>query len=232
MTSINRIGKGTGESSMLPETISSDNEEYNKPDFLMEIEGLDVTKGISLTGGTYDKYRKVLMEFHKESTEKIENIKHCLKAHDLLLFTTYIHAIKNGCWITGADALSQYAGILESAGSRNDLEFVIENTAIFLSDFEMLLDDIRRALTGIRNKAEKKPVDLETFRQCLRNFKAALSELDIRELKNVTIKLQNITYDDETDLAVSGILHKRLNGDYDGALTLTICLLENLEAIG
>jgi HPt (histidine-containing phosphotransfer) domain-containing protein len=112
------------------------------------IEGLDVSKGMALTGGTYDKYMKMLEVFHEDGLEKIGEIKNCLEAEDLRLFTIYIHAIKNACSVSGAEDLSRAASALELAGIRNDSDFIRENVSAFLSDFETLLGEINNALNA------------------------------------------------------------------------------------
>jgi CheY-like chemotaxis protein len=215
-----------------PDTGGLNMQENGKNGLPLDIKGLDVNKGISLTGGTYEKYNKVLRVFLEESREKIEEIKRCLEEDDIKLFTTYIHALKNGCWIAGAEALTTSASALESAGSRSDLEFVRGNITKFLTDFDSLLTNIGRALAGEDQKEEKRQIDLDTLRDYLEEYKAALSELKIRELRKITVDLQKVTYNEKTDIALSDILHKRLNGDYDEALVLTNNLLDEISPIG
>jgi len=213
----------------LPEASSLEQSIQTKTGLLLDVKGLDVPKGITLTGGTYEKYRKVIRTFHEEGLEKIEEIKRCLEVNDLNQFTTYIHALKNGCWIAGAESLSKAAGLLESASSRNDSKYISENAVIFLSDFELLLNDICKALTGENYDEKKEQVDIYALRRYLEDYKNALSELNIRKLRKITSELQEIKYDNVIDLAVREILRKRLNGDYDEALSLTNSLLDELS---
>jgi CheY-like chemotaxis protein len=211
-----------------PEAGGRNNKGRGGVGFLNDIDGLDVSQGIKMTGGTYEKYVRVLEEFYEEGLEKIKEIKLCLEAEDLHLFTTYIHAIKNGCSISGAEGLSEAAHALELAGAKKDSNFIRENAAIFLSDFEMLLSKICEALSAENVEEKKDSVDIDTLRHYLQRFRTALVNLNNRELKEVAGYLQNIKYDAESDSAVSGILYKRLIGDYSGALSLTNILLEKL----
>jgi len=219
-----------GKKKRSPDAGGHDSKSRDKAGLLMDIEGLDVSRGIKMTGGTLAKYEKVLKAFHDEGLEKIEEIKRCLEADDLQLFTTYIHAIKNGCSISGADALSKSASVLELAGAEKDKTFISENTAAFLSEFERLLSNICKALSEENDVDEKEQADVKTFKRYLQEYKTALTEMNIRELRKITGILQRLKCDDETDIAVRVILGKRVNGDYDKALALTNSLLDDLAS--
>lgn len=196
---------------------------------LSDIKGLDVARGVFMTGGTHEKYVRVLETFCEEGLDKINEIKSCLEAEDLDLFTTYIHAIKNGCAISGAEGLSEAAYALELAGAKHDSAYIRDNAATFLSDFGMLLDRICMALSSEETGDSKIPADTETLRSHLESYKAALIGLIASDLRHYAASLQSMKYDAATDQAIKGILHLRLIGDYDGALAETNKLLDKIK---
>jgi HPt (histidine-containing phosphotransfer) domain-containing protein len=204
-------------------------EERVSADILMEIEGLDITRGISFAGGTYEKYIKVLEGFHVESLEKIEDIKSCLEAGDLRLFTIYMHAVKNGCLISGAEKLSKTAHSLERAGVKNDEDYINENLPVFMAKFETLLENIHKALSCEEFEDNDLPTDVEIIKQYLGEYESALSELNIKKIRKLTKNLQSINYDAETNDTIIDILFKRLAGDYEEALSLTRYLLDKFS---
>ena len=189
------------------------------------IDGLDVAKGILMTGGTYEKYFKMLGVFHEDGWEKIQEIKTSLDSEDLRLFTIYIHAIKNACTIFGAEELSVSARALELAGIENDLGFISENSSSFLSNFEVLLKNIGRALSAGRPDANDEAVDIETLKSLLEKYKSALRDMDSVEIQEITEILQDVKYNEDTEHAISEIVQKRLIGDFDEAISLTEILL-------
>jgi CheY-like chemotaxis protein len=196
---------------------------------LMDIDGLDVLKGIRLTGGTYERYVRVLEEFHGEGLEKIRELENKLKAEDLQQFTIYAHAIKNGCMISGADDLAKAAGELESAGARGDIEFIRENVAWFILDLEKLLDGVRNALSSGSPEEKKDYVGIGALKEHLERYKTALKSYSTKEIREITGFLQSVRYDAETGRAVRDILHMRLIGNYDEALALISSLLDSLK---
>ncbi|MCL2102370.1 MAG: ATP-binding protein, partial [Fibromonadales bacterium] len=82
----------------------------------MKIEGIDVEKGIAMSGGIPEYYMRTLCVFYKDGMQKIEEIKRCLEANDYLLYTTYVHALKSATASIGASDLSKTAKELEIAG--------------------------------------------------------------------------------------------------------------------
>jgi len=63
-------------------------------DIKIKIDGMDVKKGISMTGGTFESYAQALSAFHKDGLKKIEEIRKCLETDNYPLYTTYVHALK------------------------------------------------------------------------------------------------------------------------------------------
>ena len=196
---------------------------------LENIVGLNVPLGMSMTGGAYEKYVKVLETFCEEGLDKIGEIKACLEADDLRLFTTYIHAIRNGCSISGAEELSEAAHALEQAGARNDTDFIRERSIVFLSDFETMLGSICAVLEDENLDEKKERVDVETLIGYLEKYKTALYSLNSGDIRETAGILQSVRYDAETDQIIGKTLQRRLIGDYNGAFELTNELLERLK---
>jgi HPt (histidine-containing phosphotransfer) domain-containing protein len=110
--------------------------------FDLTIEGIDVRKGISMTGGKLNTYLSVLAVFHKDGFERIEKIKLSLLKEDLKLFTIDIHAIKGACASIGALDISKEAKMLEDAGHNKDIDFIKKYIPGFFDNFEKILENI------------------------------------------------------------------------------------------
>jgi len=122
--------------------------ESNKPEIrkedIPEINGIDIKKGISMTGGTEEGYYNVLSIFKKDALERIPMI--MSYNEDMSAFTTNIHALKSAAASIGADNISEYALKLENAGKENDIKFIQANADIFIAYMNSLLDNITIAL--------------------------------------------------------------------------------------
>jgi len=154
-----------------------------------EIEGLDVKRGITLSGGTVDYYLETLTTFHRDGQERQEKIRKCLDAGDLNLYTTHIHALKSASANIGADQLSDAAHTLEMAGQREDLAFIQSNNDPFLTMLERLLSTIGNALAS-RSASSNGTDTLETepFKADLVKLKSTLETMDF-EMINRTVDL-------------------------------------------
>jgi len=196
---------------------------------LSEIEGMDMNKGISMTGGTFENYLHVLTLFHEEGTEKVAEIKLSLENSDFHLFTTYIHAVKNACAILGADELSAYAKSLELAGSKKDLDYINDNIPVFLSTFEQFLFKIGEALEMEDLDSKKEFVETPKLVWHLEELRDAFADLDMKAISEITEILHESQHDAETDEYLRRILDKKLVGDYDEAVEIIEELLEKLR---
>jgi len=119
----------------------------------IEIERVNVEKGILLCGGKLEDYLETLAVFLQDGFEKIDEIKMSLEAGNLPLYVTHVHALKSAAAIIGADELSGMAKDLERAGNQKDGEFIQTRNADLLSALESLTNNISKVL--------KKPMDLE-----------------------------------------------------------------------
>jgi len=209
-----------------PSKANSQNTEKNKKTGLeLEIEGLDTTKGTAMTGGTTEGYIKMLDIFYKDCLEKIDEIRSTLKEGNIQMFTIYVHAMKNACVVIGSDALSEAAHALELAGADNDLSFIETNAGVFLSNLQTLLNNINMALSAEGVAEQKGIVDIESLKNCLEEFKTSLVDFDTAAIQRNAAMLQNMSYNPETDRILSEILHLKLIGEYDEAISLLDDLL-------
>ena len=170
------------------------------------IDGVDVQMGITRTGGTVMNYLRTLEFFLSDSNERLEEIPNCLADNDVGRFVIYVHALKSAAGNIGAIALSEKAAPLESAGKRNDMEYIIENIGDFMGDLAVLTHNISVHLKPVEAKVSDeicyKFIQLET----------ALSEFDIGRIDELVAELGN-------DLP-GDIAKKILTSDYEEAVRL------------
>jgi signal transduction histidine kinase/CheY-like chemotaxis protein/HPt (histidine-containing phosphotransfer) domain-containing protein len=181
----------------------------------IEIEGMDVKKGISMTGGTFENYVQTLAVFHKDGLKKIGEIKKCLETDNYSLYTTYVHALKSASASLGAIDLSEQAKALEAAGRQEDFKFISSNNPQFLKNLEILLNRINIVLNNM--KKQEVPIDFEALKSTLCKLKEAFDVFDFGAIAEASDVLQKFTHFPEIGEAVESILQNTVTGKYEEA---------------
>jgi signal transduction histidine kinase/CheY-like chemotaxis protein len=116
------------------------------PQSLIPIPGVDIQKGIAMTGGTVAAYTQVLSIFSKDAEDRMPFLQTLPKAEALSAFVTQVHALKSASASIGAAELSAQAAALEAAGKAGDMVFINENLPVFAESLSELTKNIRVSL--------------------------------------------------------------------------------------
>ena len=203
------------------------NETAVKKDKAFEIKGLNINKGISLSGRKMELYLETLGVFYEDGIEKILKIRECLESDNLPLYTTYVHGLKGAAAIIGADELSEAAKALEEAGEREDLTYIETHNDDFIKSLETLLDNINNELKAI--KTEKSPVDPETIKSKLAELKSALHALDPSVIFKTVESLSQLTQGSKIYVVIRKISDNILMSEYDEAVALIETLMRDSQ---
>ncbi|MDR1970651.1 MAG: response regulator, partial [Treponema sp.] len=170
----------------------------------INIGGLDVKKGIAMTGGTLGAYWKVLESFYRDAEGRLKNLtgfKDLLPPagtpgpEDLAAFTTQVHALKSASASVGAALISARAAELEAAGKRGDVESIRQG----LEDFCPLLAELCGAIgAALRDRAPAGPIpnaagDVSpdpALQKALLGLKAALESENIEAIDRCLKELE------------------------------------------
>ena len=190
------------------------------------IKGIDVGKGISMTGGTLDGYLSTLTIFLEEGKEKIKQINEGLEAGNIPLYTTFVHAIKSASGSIGAANLSDFAKHLELAGKNEDMSYIEKNTPLFLEDFKVLLENIAHTLTSRSGEMEEPESvnadnrDTETLRREMGELKEALNMMDAGKADEIVSRLHKGKWGKAINDRIESISKHILLSDYDEAIAV------------
>ena len=195
----------------------------------IKIDGLDIEKGITITGGIEKNYFRILASFYRDGTEKIREIRTSLETDNLPLYVIYVHALKSATATIGADKLSETAKVLEDAGKQKNLGFIQAHNSSFIADLEALLSNINTALSERASKDQKSLTDRELLKAELSRLKTALNAFDSSEIGKAVDALQEFKLSEDLDGSISAILQCRLIGDYSEAVTMIDTLLQMLN---
>jgi CheY-like chemotaxis protein len=194
----------------------------------IEIEGIDVNRGIFLSGGTVSHYVETLDLFYKDGLEKIKDVKECLATGNLSLYTVHVHALKSASANIGADVLSEEARALEAAGENKDAGFIEKNTDSFLINFELLLNRINSALTELNDIPNEEAgfVNTEMLIPDLVSLKTAIEALDAGTINNIIDSLRELALPKDTSDIIREIYDNLLVAEFDSAVALIDTLIQ------
>jgi signal transduction histidine kinase/CheY-like chemotaxis protein len=195
----------------------------------IKIAGVDVKKGVSMTGGTLKGYMRTLAVFHKDGLQKIDEIKKSLEAGDYPLYATYVHALKSALASIGASRLSENAKTLEFAGKKRNVTFIRSNNDQFLMNMEALLSNLECVLSSGKDAEHKAFVDFELLRSELNMLKEALESLNSAAIDKSVDGLREFVQVNNVGSGIEDILQSVLIGEYDEAVLKIYTLLKEVN---
>jgi len=179
---------------------------------LGKIDGLDIVKGIAMTGGTNAAYRDVIELYCRDANARIEFLNAPFAMANLKIFITQVHALKSASASIGASALYEDARALEEAGMRGDIAFIRERIDEFRSQLSYMIKRIETALATYVKKqtfaksqrADKKVVEANAA-AIFQNLIKALDAEDVGMVDKLLSELSSLCLDSETNKMVSTI---------------------------
>jgi signal transduction histidine kinase/HPt (histidine-containing phosphotransfer) domain-containing protein len=180
----------------------------------LEIPGVDVKRGIAMTGGTPEGYGQALSTLRKDAEARMELLTAEQAEHDIKIFTTQVHALKSALASVGAAALSEEAARLEAAGKTGDAAFIRERIGGFRENLSGLAGHIGAALPGGTGGAGNAPA---WDREALSRLKEALEARNIRAIDEMLDKLADSCAGKEPAPEFSRISDCVLVSDFDEA---------------
>ncbi|MCL2305612.1 MAG: ATP-binding protein [Planctomycetaceae bacterium] len=192
----------------------------------IRIEGVNVKKGIILSGGVMENYLETLAVFHKDGLEKIKEIQVCLDTNNLPLYVIYVHALKSASANIGAETLSETASLLEEAGKEESVGVMRNRSEPFLKDLKKLLNNIKAVLKEIHGDMPKDSVDQELLSEELVKLRSALDSLDAAAIRKASGNLRKYTRVFGVGTEIENLLQYILIGDYSKVITQIDSLLK------
>ena len=109
----------------------------------LEALGLDVKQGLSHCMDDEEFYLELVSDFYKGQKEKSLELQQFLDKEDAKEYAVLAHAIKGNARTLGIPDLPDWALQLEEAGKRGDMDYIKENHAAFLSEYEKTANEIK-----------------------------------------------------------------------------------------
>jgi signal transduction histidine kinase/CheY-like chemotaxis protein/HPt (histidine-containing phosphotransfer) domain-containing protein len=178
----------------------------------LKIEGIDTSRGIVLTGGTEERYRRVLELYCKDASKRLEILRQSPDESSLPLFAAQAHALKSASASIGAEEISNRAAALEEAGKNGDIETIRRELEGFRGSLAEIVHRIQNALPEKSLDGEK-TIDGEMFLR----LSSALKSEDVRETDRIMSEIGALRLDDAARKIISVISDDILTSEFRAA---------------
>jgi CheY-like chemotaxis protein len=204
----------------------------------LKIPGVDVKRGINMTGGTEAGYRKVLTQFYKDAVERLDGFKDFFagepesrdSGENIAAFTTQVHALKSAAGTIGAAEVSKEAAVLEAAGKSGDVETIRKGMGEFREHLSRLIEGIARVLKEEKDgkpegghevlgvKKQESEDNSLVIREKLGMLRIMLETKNMKEIDKLLTELEAAAGDTKTAETIMGVSDKVLIGEYHEAI--------------
>jgi len=183
---------------------------------------IDVTGGINTSGGTIEYYLEVLSSFFTEGLKRYESIKENIEKGDLPSFITLVQEVKSASGNIGAGKITQLASDLEDAGLNDNWNYIDDNAAVFLANFNDMLRNIKTALSlyDIEKTPDNKHSNDSLLIDELDDLKTKLNDMEIDSINQAVDNLLTLVRTENEKIFIKNILTQVSLFNYPQALTL------------
>jgi len=189
------------------------------------ISGVDVQKGIAMTGGTVEGYASVLSTFRKDARERLHQLRNTLYEESLSLFITNVHALKSASASIGAVKLSDQAVKLEAAGKEGDRAYINGNLERFIDNLSDVIEGIHVALEiekaydrDVSVNSKSAPVKKDELYSLLEDLKAAIKSKKAEYIDRILERISQLSLDEKATESIDKISDDILMAEFDNVI--------------
>lgn len=196
--------------------------------------GIDVEKG-SLYCNGQDKLLQVIQGFCEDYASSAANIDKLFEKQNWKEYTIAVHGIKGAMGSIGATKVSELARKLELAGKEGKIEYILENHAPMIQEYEQLFHALQEngSVEAAKEKADisKLPMlDKESLENLLEELEGAAYELESAKMLELLEKLEGCCYEEKSlKEAFAPVRRKVEQSDCISAAELAVRIKNKLE---
>jgi CheY-like chemotaxis protein len=191
-----------------------------------EIEGLNMEKGLAMTGDAEASYREVLDRYCQDVEERMSFLRVPSSPEETRSFVIHTHALKSASASIGADTLSATALLLEDAGRAGDTGLIAAHLPSFREGLSTLTARIKSALQTEKEAAggsARIPMPLD--RETLFRLRTALDQLDTANVNLIVKVMLAGEFREHEKQILSKVSMCVLLSEFEEAITLLDSLL-------
>jgi signal transduction histidine kinase/CheY-like chemotaxis protein len=198
-----------------------DNSSYNPQSPIPAIPGVDVQKGIAMTGGTLSAYNQVLSLFCKDAEDRLSLMQTMPEPEALPALVTQVHALKSASASLGAGEISALAAGIEAAGKAADMAFIREHLPAFVEQLAELVKNISAAINSGKEEAAadtNRKTDISAYIPVFRELADALKSQNTSEIDRILDDINQKPLDAMAKEILEEISDNVLMAEFDNAL--------------
>jgi len=187
---------------------------------LPEINGVNIRKGISMTGGTEEGYFMVISIYLMDAQERLNTLKRTFEENNISAFIINIHALKSASASIGADEISSKAALLELAGRNGNLAFIRDNLNSFGEQLIKLTEGIKAVLDKYNSDGEHTDSHSgDSVTQLLHDLKKALKSQKTEGIERILNEINQHLLDAKTKELAEKISDDILITEFERAIS-------------
>jgi HPt (histidine-containing phosphotransfer) domain-containing protein len=183
----------------------------------MDIPGVQVSRGLANTGGSFAIYLDILAVFCHDALERSGTIKVAVERNNFSSYTTLVHALKSAGRSIGAYDFGDSAAALEELGKMQYAAGIAEKTPQFLEDLKTLTANISEFIARTSSAAGV-PGEIDISALHFDALKEALINMDIETVNKIMLEYSVMPLDANTKDLVNKIKEDILLFEYDKAV--------------
>ncbi len=188
-----------------------------------QIEGLedfDIKQGISFCG-SFDNLINILKIHCNEGYENYQKIYEFFENKDWKNYQIIVHGLKSSMKSVGANALSEYARLIEKACKSDDVDYIMKNHSVMMKEYDKILKSIYNYFELSDKQDEEQPLDNiseEAMTAILSDFENAAYLFDEELLRKIISKMDGYAYKNNSFNEVINMIDNKINmSDYISA---------------
>ena len=183
--------------------------------WIYQTEGINPEEGIKNSGGI-SGYIFSLNLFLDTMDENAKIIQDAYKAGNIRLYTIKVHALKSSARIIGAMNLSHMAQKLEDAGNMQDKEYIDENHAAFMDEYEGFKDKLSLLREPEESDEGKEEISEEQLQEAFEALQEVVPQMDYDAVEMIVDQLHEFKLPEKEAEIIKQLSQKMKKFDWDG----------------
>jgi PAS domain S-box-containing protein len=166
---------------------------------VIEIQGVDTKKGLSLYAGETKVYLPLLRSYIANTPVILDKLRN-VSEQTLPAYVISVHGLKGTSAGIGAEKLREAAFELEKMSRAGDLQGVLAKNDKLIADAEIIVADIKAWLDEYDAHSEKKPRLKAPGRELLSRLRQSCESYDIEGVDSAMAELESADYEEGAEL--------------------------------
>jgi HPt (histidine-containing phosphotransfer) domain-containing protein len=184
----------------------------------MEIDGVNISEGMTRAGGSLPRYIEILKLYCRDVEARLPVFERVPDIAGMNDFVVCVHALKSASANIGAGSLSEMAALLEKAGRDEDIETIRYNLDTFKGNLSAAIGNIGAALSAAKPASLRKEPK-ERVLSLLAELKSGIESEEFDFADDILETLSALELEDETSASVSKISDLVLMSEFGEAVS-------------